>query len=68
MPSKQHCNDEDLVLKDQYIVPPTRKAKTAPPKSWPLPDFETLKIDDWDFPGEPNLPLHVDISLRRGSL
>jgi hypothetical protein len=62
MPSKQHSNDEDLVLKDQYIVPPTRKAKTAPPKPWPLPDFETLKIDDWDFPGESNLPPHVDIS------
>jgi hypothetical protein len=60
MPSKQHHNDEDLVLKDQYIVSPTRKAKIAPPKPWPLPDSETLKIDDWDFPGESN-PLYPSI-------
>jgi hypothetical protein len=35
-------------------------AKTAPPKPWPLPEFEPLYIDDWDNYGSPNLPPNVD--------
>ena len=59
MPKIRSCNDIDLVKKDQYVVPPTRKAKQAPPEPWELPDFE---IEDWDYPGEPNLPPNIDLS------
>src|SRR5271170_4932975 len=62
MPKIRSCNDIDLVKKDQYIVPPTRKAKQPPPEPWELPDFEPLEIEDWDYPGEPNLTPSVDLS------
>ena len=48
--------------KTNYIVPPTRKAKQGAPELWELPDFEQLEIDDWDYPGEPNLPPSVDLT------
>jgi hypothetical protein len=62
MPKIRSCNDIDLVKKDQYIVPPTQKAKNPPPQPWELPDFKPLKIKDWDYQGELNLPPNVDSS------
>jgi hypothetical protein len=52
MDSKRHSNDIDLVLPDQYIIPPTRKAKEPAPKPWKLPTFEPLQINDWHYRGE----------------
>jgi hypothetical protein len=62
MPKIRSCNDIDLVKKDQYIIPLTRKAKQPPPEPWELPDFELLEIEDWDYLGERNLLLNIDLS------
>ena len=62
MPKIRSCNDIDFAKKDQYIVPPTRKAKQPPPEPWELPNFEPLEIEDWNYSGEPNLPPSVDLS------
>lgn len=41
MPSNRTSNDIDF-------VPPTQKAKQPPPKPWPLPTFEPLRVEDYD--------------------
>jgi len=53
-------NDIDLVKYTEYIVPPSKTAKEPAPTPWPLPAFETLQVDDYNDPREPNIPPSLD--------
>jgi len=49
-------NDIGVVQYTKYIVPPSRVAKQPAPEPWVLPAFSPLQINDYNDPGEPNLP------------
>jgi hypothetical protein len=53
-------NNIYLVKYTKYIVPPSKKAKEPAPTPWPLPTFEPLQVDDYNDPGEPNIPLSLN--------
>lgn len=55
MPST-FTNDIDFVEHTKYIVPPSKVAKKPPPEPWALPTFTPLQIDDYNDPGEPQIP------------
>ena len=44
----------------KYIMPPPRVAKKPAPEPWSLPAFSPIEIDDYNEPGEPNVPLSLD--------
>ena len=47
MPSNRTCNNNiGSVPPTQYPIPPTQKAKQLPPRPWPLPAFEPLRVED----------------------
>ena len=46
-------NDIDFMPKDPK---PKKTPKEPPLEPWPLPAFEPMEIDDYNQPGEPNLP------------
>lgn len=50
----------DVVKHTEYIVPPSRVAKKPAPEPWSLPAFSPIEIDDYNEPGEPNVPLSLD--------
>ena len=56
MASNRTSNEVDLVQPTQYKLPLNRVAKKPTPEPWELPDFEPLRIDDFDDNGTPNPP------------
>ena len=59
MPSKRTSNDIDFVEPTQYNIQPNYIAKEPPPKPWPLPNFNSLHINDFHNHGKPNLPPNI---------
>jgi len=62
MPTNRTSNDIGFVPLTQYSIPPTRKAKEAPPQPWPLPYFEPLHIANFDDHSTPNLLPDLNIN------
>ena len=60
MPSNRARIDADIIQPTQYHVLPYREAKKPRPKPQPLPEFEPLRINNWDDYGSPNLPSSVN--------
>ena len=60
MGRKRTSNDADLVEPNKYIVPKNKKAKTLPPKPWPLPEFKPLLVKCPYTYGAPNLPPNIN--------
>ena len=57
MPTKRLSDDIDHVPTDPK---PTKKAKKAPPRPGPIPDFRPLEINNQLLHGQSNLPDHID--------
>ena len=53
-------NDIDVVKRTEHIMPPSRIAKKPTPEPWSLPAFSLIKINDYNYPKEPNVPLSLN--------
>ena len=53
-------NDIGVVKYTEYIVPLSRVAKKPTPEPWSLPAFSLIKINNYNNPREPNIPLSLN--------
>ena len=53
-------NDINVVKRTEYIMPPSKAAKKPAPEPWSLPAFSPIKINDYNDPKGPNVPLSLN--------